>query len=1304
MSTPAHAPATPAARGRARRVARALIWSAAAVAALLIVLVASVTVFVGSETGLPYVIRQLTRLTDGRLEIDGAHGSLLSKLQVAELRWRGATTTIVAHDVVVEWQPSALARRELRVNALGASAVELSVAPSSGESASTLPRSLGLPLDVVIEHASVTTFDWALGAREGRVTGIAFGYRGGRQQHRFDDVTLAFERGRISGAVSFAASPPFATAGRIAFAGSDDLAGVEADATLDGVLARLGVTAQGRAGDARFTAHAQMTPFAQAAIDTLDVDATNVDIAAFAPQWPHTSLALGAHATPAAGGFAGRFTLTNAASGRIDASRIPLQSLAAEFAQQGSTITLRDIDAQIAGGGHAAGNATLGLDTRQATATLTLDGVDLNAIDGALVASRIGGRLRATVDADAQLFDGVLADRSRALSLAFAARIAERRVTLSRARLTAAAGTLDGRGQIALDGARAFTLHAHATHFDPSRVGAFPAGALEGEVALRGTLEPSWSVVADATLAPGARLGAQPASGNAHAALAAGVARDVALDLRVGQTHLSASGNAGRPGDALAFAVDSPRLADIAPLLPASARLQDGALHAQGTLAIEPSGIAGQVDARASRLRLADGVAIATLAFHAKVGTPGDPRHPLPLAQRTLEIDAEATGIANPTHALQRARVNAQGSLAAHTLRVELASATDTIAAGAHGALDSARDAPLAWRGTLDSLGVTGTMAIALASPAAVEIAAQRVHIGAAKLAVAGGHVALGDFLLDHGRIATRGAFDGVPLATLAKLAGQPLPVASTLTLQGEWSLAATPRINGTLAVRNERGDIFAGDIDSPSPAAMAIGIRKLTLDARASDDAWTTDATLESLRAGDATAHATLGAGPRPGIPSADAPLTMRLRAALTSLAPFQPWLGTSAVVDGHADLDIAVTGTPRAPVFTGTLAGDGLRIDAPQWGIALSDGTLRASLAQNVVTLDSFAFKGGDGRFTASGTLARASAGGDGAHVTWHADKFRLLNRPDLHIVVSGDGTIATAPQKLALSGKIAVDEGRVVYSPQAALLGDDVVVKGRPQRDAARRSARIPALLLDLDVDLGRAMTFSGEGLETALAGGVHVTTANDGTLDAKGTIRAVRGTYYAFGQQLTIDRGALIFDGPLDNPALDIVALRKNLAVEAGVALTGTVRVPRIQLTSNPPVPDGEKLSWLITGQAPGRGSAADTAALAAASSFLLGGNGRPIGARIAQQFGLDDIAVRSADTGLAGSSSGASGASGQVVAIGKRLSNRLTLVYEQGLTVATNALRLEYALSRTLTLRVEAGTVSGVGIFFRRSYD
>ena len=55
-------------------------------------------------------------------------------------------------------------------------------------------------------------------------------------------------------------------------------------------------------------------------------------------------------------------------------------------------------------------------------------------------------------------------------------------------------------------------------------------------------------------------------------------------------------------------------------------------------------------------------------------------------------------------------------------------------------------------------------------------------------------------------------------------------------------------------------------------------------------------------------------------------------------------------------------------------------------------------------------------------------------------------------------------------------------------------------------------------------------------------------------------------------------------------------------------------------------------------------------------------------------------------------------------LGKRISDRLTLGYEQGLSFASGALRLEYALTRTLTLRAEAGQISGLGLYYRRAFE
>jgi translocation and assembly module TamB len=210
-------------------------------------------------------------------------------------------------------------------------------------------------------------------------------------------------------------------------------------------------------------------------------------------------------------------------------------------------------------------------------------------------------------------------------------------------------------------------------------------------------------------------------------------------------------------------------------------------------------------------------------------------------------------------------------------------------------------------------------------------------------------------------------------------------------------------------------------------------------------------------------------------------------------------------------------------------------------------------------------------------------------------------------------------------------------------------------------------------------------------------VHVTSKAGGTILGKGVIRTVRGTYYAFGQRLDIERGRILFDGPLANPSLDIVALRRNLAVEAGVEIIGTVRAPLVRLTSNPPVPDNEKLAWLLTGGPSGSGSARESAALAAAAAALMGRDGKPLTQRIAQEMGLDDISVAQRDT------VGPDPSSGQVVTLGKRITDRLYVAYEQGVSLASNALRIEYVLSRFLTISAFAGTNSGIALNFRRSW-
>ena len=139
----------------------------------------------------------------------------------------------------------------------------------------------------------------------------------------------------------------------------------------------------------------------------------------------------------------------------------------------------------------------------------------------------------------------------------------------------------------------------------------------------------------------------------------------------------------------------------------------------------------------------------------------------------------------------------------------------------------------------------------------------------------------------------------------------------------------------------------------------------------------------------------------------------------------------------------------------------------------------------------------------------------------------------------------------------------------------------------------------------------------------------------------------------------------------------------------------MRAPRVQIVSQPPVPEGERISWLVLGRPPSDATKADLGMLQVAAGALLArGDTMPLDRRIARAFGLDELTLR-----------GTGEAQDRVVAVGKRLSDKLYISYEQGIgTVASNLVKMDYSLSRRWSLRAETGTSSGGGLFYRFSWD
>jgi translocation and assembly module TamB len=178
--------------------------------------------------------------------------------------------------------------------------------------------------------------------------------------------------------------------------------------------------------------------------------------------------------------------------------------------------------------------------------------------------------------------------------------------------------------------------------------------------------------------------------------------------------------------------------------------------------------------------------------------------------------------------------------------------------------------------------------------------------------------------------------------------------------------------------------------------------------------------------------------------------------------------------------------------------------------------------------------------------------------------------------------------------------------------------------------------------------------------------------------------------------------LTFNGPYDNPSLNILALRKRpegdqlteTNVEAGVEIRGTAQTPVAKLVSTPSVPDSEKLSWLVLGHGLEGTSGNEAGVLSAAAAALLGGKGGGgFTSRLASSLGVDELGL-----------SQAKGLESTVVTVGKRISSRAYLSFEQGATTATSLVKLRYKLNPRITLQFQTGTNTALDVLYSWAFD
>ena len=512
------------------------------------------------------------------------------------------------------------------------------------------------------------------------------------------------------------------------------------------------------------------------------------------------------------------------------------------------------------------------------------------------------------------------------------------------------------------------------------------------------------------------------------------------------------------------------------------------------------------------------------------------------------------------------------------------------------------------------------------------------------------------------------------------------------LTVGGRIDVHSTGRFDADLVLERLAGDLSLTD---DLGATQALGVTDLRLALSAHDGLWQFAQGAAGSSLGEMAGAQVLRTSADRLWPPADAPLQGVIEARVANLGIWGTWVPPGWRLAGKLRTSASFAGTRGAPEVRGEMVGSGLGLRNLLQGVNVSDGDLALTLSGETARIERFRFKGGDGLLTLTGQATLGAK--PGAALTLQAERFRVLGRIDRRLVASGQAALLLDAQQLRLDGAFSIDEGLIDLSrSDAPQLDADVLVRRGgagtvPAAEPARGNA-LPGPLrqpqVNLKIALGQQLKLRGHGVDTGLRGELAVTSP-DGKLALHGTVRTEGGTVAAYGQKLEIERGAVTFNGALDNPVLDVLAIRPNLDVKVGVMVSGAAQRPRIRLVSEPELADYDKLSWLVLGRSPDGLGRTDTALLQRAALALLAGEGRSPTDALLENIGLTDFSVRQSDGDTRET----------IVSLGKQLSRRWYLGYERSVNATTGTWQLIYRIAQRFTLRAQSGSDNALDVIW-----
>ncbi|MTH47041.1 autotransporter assembly complex protein TamB [Intestinirhabdus alba] len=409
-------------------------------------------------------------------------------------------------------------------------------------------------------------------------------------------------------------------------------------------------------------------------------------------------------------------------------------------------------------------------------------------------------------------------------------------------------------------------------------------------------------------------------------------------------------------------------------------------------------------------------------------------------------------------------------------------------------------------------------------------------------------------------------------------------------------------------------------------------------------------------------------------------------------NLAMINPIFERGEKAAGALNAGLRLGGNLQSPQLFGQLQLNGLDIDGnfmpfdmQPSQLAMNFNGTRSTLTGVVRTVQ--------GQIDLSGDADWSQIDNWRARVAAKGSRVRITVPPMVRLDVSPDVVFEATPALFTLDGRVDVPWARIQVKelPESAVgVSSDEVMLNRDLQPEEARTAAIP-INSNLTVHVGNNVRIDAFGLKARLTGDLKVAQDKQG-LGLNGQITIPEGRFHAYGQDLLVRKGELLFSGPPDQPLLNIEAIRNPESTEndviAGVRVTGSADEPKAEIFSDPAMSQQEALSYLLRGQ----GLDSNQSDSEAMTSMLIGlgvaQSGQVVG-KIGETFGVSNLAL---DTQGVGDSS-------QVVVSGYVLPG-LQVKYGVGIFDSLATLTLRYRLMPKLYLEAVSGVDQALDLLYQ----